>query len=80
VQYPSSQFNVSVSLSKDVTVDGETGHCSLDVTGVIGTIDSNNEDQALGFLGEFVDALREAGFEVAVARTGGVASAVLEEK
>lgn len=78
VQYLSSRFDVNVTVTKDVTVDEQTGHCALSLSGVIGTIDSNNEAQAFELIDQFVSVLEGAGFEVDVARTGGTATAPLE--
>jgi hypothetical protein len=78
VQYLSSQFNVTVTATKDVTIDEQTGHCALGMSGVIGTIDSNDETQALEFIDQFVGALEGTGFKVDVARTDGTATAPLE--
>lgn len=79
ISYPPNQFNVTASMSKDIQIGNQqVGHVSMDFTGVLGTIDSNDEEQAMAFLGEFVAALEAAGFDVQVIRDGGKVTAPLE--
>lgn len=74
VHYASDRFDIDASFSKTV---GGSAVVSCDLTGEIGTIDSNNETEALQFLHDFVTALEGAGFSVSIRRTDGSVSCML---